>query len=119
MSGIESLVGEVIKSVSMLEQYVGEIVFTCESGKVVRMYHQQDCCESVSFADFCGDVSDIVGSTVTSAEESSNCQSTNYGSETWTFYTIQTFKGSLWLRWYGESNGYYSESVDIEITNEE
>ena len=119
MSGIESLVGETIKSVSTLEQYVEEVIFTCESGKIVRMYHPQECCESVSLADFCGDASDIVGSTVTSAEERTNQQSANYGSETWTFYNIQTFKGSLWLRWCGESNGYYSESVDIEITNEE
>ena len=115
MSEIESLVGETIKSVSTLEQYVEEVIFTCESGKIVRMYHPQECCESVSLADFCGNASDIVGSTVTSAEERTNQQSVKYGSETWTFYNIQTFKGSLWLRWCGESNGYYSEGVDIEI----
>ena len=119
MSEIESLVGETIKSVSTLEQYVEEVIFTCESGKIVRMYHPQECCESVSLADFCGNASDIVGSTVTSAEERTNQQSAKYGSETWTFYNIQTFKGSLWLRWCGESNGYYSESVYIEVTNEE
>ena len=119
MIGIESLVGEIIKSVSTLEQHAGEVVFTCESGKVVRMYHEQDCCESVSLADFCGDASDIIGSTVVSAEERSSRQSTDYGSETWTFYEIQTSKGSLWLRWCGWSNGYYSESVDIDVTSQQ
>ena len=119
MSGIEALIGETVKSVSSLESGVEEVIFTCASGKIVRMFHMQNCCESVTLADACGDESDVIGSVIISAEERVNHQSAHYRSETWTFYDIQTSKGSLWLRWCGESNGYYSEDVAIEVITPE
>ena len=115
---IDCLVGETIVDVVGLEQYSDEIVFVCESGKRVKMYHEQDCCESVSLEDFNGDISDLIGcGIVISAEERTEHPDVDedYESVTYTFYDIQTSKGSLWLRWCGSSNGYYSESVDIKV----
>jgi hypothetical protein len=64
----------------------------------------------------CGDVEDIIGSPILRAVEL--CHKGLEGeSSTWTFYTISTIRGTVDLRWLGESNGYYSESVDFqEIT---
>jgi len=78
------------------------------------MYHDQDCCESVYVDDIDGDLSDLIGSPITLAEErTDNDQNPGRWCEsfTWTFYTFATVKGYVTIKWFGSSNGYYSESV--------
>ncbi len=97
------------------------ITFTTESGKAYQLYHSQDCCESVEIDDIAGDVGDLIGSPLLQAEEASSSNTWPEGvkkdyepeSYTWTFYKLATIKGSVTIRWYGSSNGYYSESVSF------
>lgn len=99
-----------------------EIVFTTEKGEEFKMYHAQDCCEDVRVEDICGDLEDLVGVPILCAYEESNYEGPvpEYAeSYTWTFYVLATEKGRVTIRRLGESNGYYSESVDFVRTQEE
>lgn len=93
-----------------------ELVFVRDDGKVFRFYHSYYCCESVTIEDICGDLKDLVGSPLLIAEECDYAppEPTGAESETWTFYKFSTIRGSVTVRWYGTSNGYYSEGVDFE-----
>lgn len=89
---------------------------TTDRGTLV-MVHYEDRCESVQVDDVVGDINDLVGGVVVSFEEvEGDLPATDrYDvSHTWTFYNIRTTKGDVTIRWYGTSNGYYSESVDVE-----
>jgi hypothetical protein len=85
----------------------------------VRFQHHQDCCESVYIEDICGDLDDLVGAPLVEAEEVSDYEGEATGDEsyTWTFYKFATRKGFVTVRWYGSSNGYYSESVSVDVVD--
>jgi len=119
-----------------IERSDDKIVFRVNDSLAYKMLHDQDCCECVLIDDICGDLEDLVGSPIVQAEEATSGTDMNPlvsskdltwealnrdfdspneydGSQTWTFYKIGTNKGSVTIRWYGTSNGYYSESVDF------
>lgn len=112
-TSIEELEGKTLVRVEQLSDPDDYIEFETEDGEVYVMYHSQDCCESVDIEDISGDLGDLIGYPIISAYESSNSGENDWGSETWTFYSVATVKGSVTIRWYGSSNGYYSESVDF------
>lgn len=126
------------KTITAIEKTDDEIKFATSTGEVYRMYHEQDCCESVSIDEVVGDLDDLIGSPIVRAEErcgeppesvladraKAKADATAKGdyywdeeSETWTFYELATNKGSVTIRWHGSSNGYYSESVSFELIN--
>lgn len=88
------------------------VVFETDS-ETYSMYHVQDCCEYVRVEEVIGDLEDLVGNPILQAEEVSETATEASESGTWTFYKLATIKGSVTIRWLGESNGYYSESVSL------
>lgn len=92
------------------------LTFRTTNGEVYQLFHEQDCCENVYLEDVCGDLNDLVGSPILMAEEViEDGEPLNEYDESysWTFYKLATVKGYVTLRWYGTSNGYYSESVQF------
>ena len=91
-----------------------QVTFVTNDG-TYRLYHEQDCCEAVYLYDVEGDIADMQDALCCCAymTQQYSEQSEDY-SKTYTFYSVQTTKGYVWLRWLGESNGYYSEGVDFE-----
>ena len=98
-----------------------ELTLYLSETNYVRFYHSQDCCESVYIKDICGDLNDLVGEPLLIAEEVSDYDAEpRYEGEesyTWTFYKFATRKGYVDVRWYGSSNGYYSESVSVDFVD--
>lgn len=130
-------------TITKIEMNDLEVHFYCGDDTVYRMWHEGDCCEVVELVDICGEWDDLIGNPLLLADEASNeykdapnmmamlgpdavkkvfveklktgidRESDGYDSQTWTFYRFGTIKGSVTLRWFGTSNGYYSERVSL------
>jgi hypothetical protein len=117
---MSDLVGLTFVSVTKSEGN-SEIEFKTICGHTFLMHHEQDCCENVVIEDIVGDLADLVGEPILLAEAvtGESAQPSDWAPEympdshTWTFYKLATRKGYVDIRWLGESNGYYSESVDL------
>jgi len=128
----EDLLGKTLVRAEQVD-FLGddEIRFETVEGDEFKLYHSQDCCESVSVESIVGDLSDLVGSPILMAEEVTHSGgdgdsadwpegvAKDYEPEsyTWTFYKLATIKGGVTIRWFGSSNGYYSESVSFAQTS--
>lgn len=99
------------------------LLFKTADGEFYIMTHDQECCENVSIDDICGDFADLLNEEILTAEElnidhpvDEECIENTY---TWTFYHLATFHGDVTIRWFGTSNGYYSESARLYKISEE
>jgi hypothetical protein len=110
VNDIQELISRVFEKV---EQTDDELIFRLNENSGYRFYHCQNCCERVWIEDVNGDLDDLVGSPIIVAKEVIENDPNACESATWTFYKFATQKGYVTVRWIGESNGYYSESVDF------
>lgn len=115
MSGkLKQLLGRIVVDIQV--SYDNDVVtFQCKGGDVFRMLHLEDCCESVTISEIIGDLRDLLNAPILEAECVTNSDDPPDGveSHTWSFYKFGTIKGHVVFRWLGESNGYYSETVDF------
>ena len=117
---LRASIGKRIIGVQGLEKGSDLLVIKTEAG-ALTFKHYRDCCESVAINDFEGDPEDLIGGIIVVADENTSDPNAKGNSEdawdsshTWTFYSVRTTKGDLWVRWLGCSNGYYSEAVTAE-----
>ncbi len=114
---LSDLLNKTMKSVVNVDDE--QVIFTTINDEVYELYHDQDCCENVRVEDVIGDLSDLVGAPILMAEETTSnenlpTKNNDYDdSFTWSFYKFATIKGYVTIRWYGSSNGYYSECVSF------
>jgi hypothetical protein len=110
------LIGKTLVKIEGAVNGNDEITFVTSGGEVFKMYHSQDCCERVVIDDVVGDIADLIGTPIRNASEDTNSDDPKEEYEesfTWTFYNIYTSKGHVTIKWYGASNGFYSEGVDF------
>jgi len=125
---INELVGKTLTSI-VRDENEESLTFHTTDGERFLMFHIQDCCESVRIEDICGDLEDLIGSPILTARENVSSNEDPEGEDereedwresfTWTFYDLATAKGAVTIRWYGESNGYYSERVTFTKMEDE
>ena len=109
-----TMIGVTMKTVVNLGD--NELIFTAADGRRFIFYYEPDDCATCVIEDVCGDLSDLEGTPILEAEEVSNYDHPapeHADSYTWSFYKFRTHKGAVTVRWLGESNGYYSESVSF------
>ncbi len=105
------------------------IHFVFQDGREAFMRHSQDCCERVELIDIVGDLDDLINTPLVVAERRTkmadgevfpgNDDGYKEDSATWTFFTFRTIKGTVTMRWFGGSNGYYSETADLYPVNDQ
>ena len=111
----EDLNGQYIDKLVIKGEGEEAIVYFYLFDLIYELRHLQECCESVELVDVCGDIEDFSNTTIRRAECNTRDRGTEDGELTYSFYRLDSDKGSLVLRWTGESNGYYSQEVDFSL----
>lgn len=111
---IEELKGEILTHIDIGDD---EVMLTTKSGRKIKIYHSQDCCESVGIEGVEGDYHKLIGEILVDVSEEIAGDNPPYEhceSWTWTTHKFRTTKDTVIVKWIGTSNGYYSETVSIK-----
>jgi hypothetical protein len=109
------LVGEVLEAVD-IDGGENQILLTTRSGRKFLVYHEQDCCETVQIVGQDGNFDNLIGKPLIEARDfavDTGETESDYDSQTTTTLVFRVDDQTVISRWIGDSNGYYSESVDI------
>lgn len=109
---ISCFVGEIFYKIDY-DREDNKLEFYSNNGYKYIMFHEQDCREEVFIDDIVGELEFLIDSIIIKSEEAVCKNKNKLGTETCTFYHLATSKGYVTLRWFGSSNGYYCEEVDI------
>jgi len=108
-----ALVGEVLDSVD-IDREENQILLTTRSGRRFVVYHEQDCCETVAISGQDGSFDKLIGKPIVEARDIAvDTGDDEIDSQTTTTLVFRVDDQTVISRWIGDSNGYYSESVDI------
>lgn len=115
---IQDMVGQTFNRVYQCTNSDGNDALCFENSEGIFVFsHQQDCCENVYIEDITGYLDDLIGSPILKASAESQDDPKASESATWTFYKFATIKGWVDVRFYGSSNGYYSEDVSLNYVS--
>ena len=84
------------------------------------LQHVESWSEDVSIDDIVGDLSDLIGKEITKAEEIQSdtdlpdgISEDYFESWTYSFYYLHTLDSCVTIKFFGTSNGYYSETAEL------
>lgn len=109
---MDELIGKTFTQVSRNDN---EIIFKNDKETYV-LRHECECCETVYIEDIWGDLRSLENAAITYSirTTSEDCpKSQDDMSFTWTFFKFATINGWVDVRFYGSSNGYYSEDARL------
>lgn len=116
MDTYNELVGEVLTHIDENADN-GEILLTTESGRQFKIYHYQDCCESVYIEGTDGDWNQLLNKKLIAVDcdyEDGGDKEAYDSSSTRTIFTFKVNDATVINKWFGSSNGYYSETASLE-----
>ena len=117
---LKDLKGKRVLAVNGLKAGSEAADFLLSDGSIFEMAYRPDCCASCRILEMDCTPEDFIDQEILHAEEVSNeidpePEGRGDESHTWTFVKFTTPKGHFMVRWYGESNGYYSESPSFTL----